>query len=188
MGAPPFSDLSLSQKMRAPCQKGLFISLSLSALLLSGCASTSYQDQVFQARDLAFHTGPLDPSWRPIEVQGTRLAFRDDDRDATIAISARCGKDAEDVPLAGLTQHLFLQFTERNILDQHLVLMDRREALRTQLQAKLDGVSKSFLVYVLKKDGCVYDLLLISHPASFEKSAKAFDDFARQFSVIDKAP
>ena len=44
---------------------------------------------------------------------------------------------------------------------------------------KLDGVPKYFLVYVLKKDGCVYDFWRISEPgagdvAPFEAFVKGF--------------
>ena len=46
--------------------------------------------------------------------------------------------------------------------EQQLVEMDGREALRTHLIAKLDGVPKRFTVYVLKKDGCVYDFLHVA--------------------------
>ena len=73
-------------------------------------------------------------------------------------MNGRCGVDGEDVPLAALTQHLFLRFTEREIVEQAVVPFDRREAMRTVVIAKLDGVPMKFDVWVLKKDGCVYDL------------------------------
>ncbi|WP_245678396.1 hypothetical protein [Chondromyces crocatus] len=102
---------------------------------------------------------------------------------ATIAINGRC-RGEDDVPLTALTQHLFLQFTERDILSQEVVPMDGREAMHTVLQAKLDGVPKKFDVWVLKKDGCVYDLLLVAHPAHFERSLDAFGHLVRGFSTL----
>jgi hypothetical protein len=52
--------------------------------------------------------------------------------------------------------------------------MDQREALRTEISAKLDGVQRHFLAYVLKKDGCVYDFVRIS-----DKPDTDADDFER---------
>ena len=101
-------------------------------------------------------------SWRRIEATGALLAFRDDARRATVAVNGRCGLDGDDVPLEALTHHLFLQFTERELVSQNRVDLDGREALRTEIVAKLDGVKKHYVVYVLKKDGCVYDFVYVS--------------------------
>ena len=55
------------------------------------------------------------------------------------------------------------------ILEQKIVPFDRREAMHTVAQAKLDGVPMKFAVCVLKKDGCVYDLAYMAAPARFER-------------------
>ena len=65
-------------------------------------------------------------------------------------VNGRCGKDGEDVPLASLTQHLFLGFTEREIdCEQTVVPFDGREAMHgpdpqrpssTASRSKLRGV------------------------------------------------
>ena len=83
------------------------------------------------------------------------------------------------MPLQSLTQHLFLQFTERQIELQQLMPLDGREALETQMVAKLDGVEKHFHVVVLKKDGCVYDFLQI---AGEPQDADSFRHFVSGFS------
>ena len=123
----------------------------------------------------------MPPTWRQLEITDTALAFRDDERGATVAINGRCGKDASDVPLRSLTQHLFLQFTERRQEEQQLLPLDGREALATQMVAKLDGVEKHFHVVVLKKDGCVYDFLQI---ASERQDPEEFLEFVRGFSSL----
>ena len=110
----------------------------------------------------AFAWGRCLSAWRKLDVEDARLAFRDDSANATVAVNARCGLDADDVPLASLTQHLFLQFTDRAQTSQAKVSLDGREALRTEISAALDGVKKQYLVYVLKKNGCVYDFMYIA--------------------------
>ncbi len=151
------------------------------ALGLLACSSAHFDGQVFRRGDVAFRLQRLPKSWRPLQLQDTALAFRDDERETTVAVNGRCGQDAEDVPLQSLTRHLFLQFTERSIASQERMPLDGREALRTRMVAKLDGVQKHFDVIVLKKDGCVYDFLQI---ASARQDPQDFLDFVRGFSSL----
>jgi hypothetical protein len=88
------------------------------------------------------------------------------------------------VPLAALTHHLFLEFTEREVESQENLMLDGREALRTSLTAKLDGVQKRFDVFVLKKNGCVYDFMLVARPGPDDEGRKVFADFVEGFSTI----
>ena len=158
--------------------------LALAALLCApSCAGASFDGTVYRGDGMAFRIGPVPEGWRSIEVEQALLAFRDDQARATIAVNGRCGQDGDDVPLAALTHHLFLQFTEREAREQRLVQMDGREALRTQLVAKLDGVPKRFTVFVLKKDGCVYDFMHIADCDSPASSAARFDQFVQSFAT-----
>src|SRR5688572_15647909 len=154
----------------------LWARAALLASLAVACSSPPFDGHVFRKGDVAFRLEHLPPSWRRLEVSDTALAFRDEENAATVAINGRCGKDAEDVPLQSLTQHLFLQFTDRQLGDQELFTLDGREALRTEMVAKLDGVPKYFHVVVLKKDGCVYDFLQI---ANQHQDKDQFLDFVR---------
>jgi hypothetical protein len=64
--------------------------------------------------------------------------------------------------------------------------MDGREALRTEMVAALDGVPKRYTVYVLKKDGCVYDFLRIADGAG-KTQEQSFERFVQSFSTLDEA-
>lgn len=165
-----------------PDPSPLPVALAL-ALTLAGCGPT-FEGSVYRGDGVAFAVGPRPPTWRRLDVSKPALAFRDEVNDATIAVNARCGLDGDDVPLAALTQHLFLTFTERNVISQEVVPFDEREAMHTVLEAKLDGVPKTFDVWVLKKDGCVYDLMAITPPALYAQSAEAFARFVRGFSTV----
>jgi hypothetical protein len=148
---------------------------------VAACGGPQFDGRRYDDGALRFSTGPVPASWRGIESDGTLLAFRDDQAGATVAINGRCGIDGDDVPLASLTQHLFLQFTERELKSQAELTLDGRAALRTELVGKLDGVPKSFLVYVLKKDGCVYDFWRISDPGAGDFAG--FEGFVRGFAT-----
>jgi len=154
------------------------------AFWVSACGGPHFNGTVYDDGKLRFRTGPIPSDWRAIEADGTLLAFHAEQAPATIALNGRCGVDGDDVPLASLTQHLFLQFTDRQERAQQELQLDGRAALRTDMVGKLDGVPKRFLVYVLKKDGCVYDFWRISGPDSTD--AAAFEAFVRGFATEAK--
>jgi hypothetical protein len=155
-----------------------FVALAL--FVATACGGPAFDGHVYRNGDLAFQVGPVPPSWRAIEATGALLAFRDDEAAATVALNGRCGLDGDDVPLESLTHHLFLQFTEREVLRQERIDLDGRAALRTEMIAELDGVKKHYIVYVLKKDGCVYDFLYVTPSAD----GAAFDRFVRGFGTL----
>jgi hypothetical protein len=74
-----------------------------------------------------------------------------------------------------------LQFTERELVSQSRIDLDGRAALRTEMIAELDGVKKHYVVYVLKKDGCVYDFLYVSPNAD---ETRTFEQFVRGFGTL----
>lgn len=154
---------------------------TLIALSLVAC-EPRFDGQVYQNDDLAFRVGPTPASWRRIDVDQALLAYRDDRAAATVAVSGRCHKDGDDVPLTALTHHLFLHFTERKIHSQERLEIAGRESLRTELTASLDGVPKHYVVYVLKKDGCVYDFMLIADSGATDVGS--FDTFVSGFETV----
>ncbi len=153
-------------------------------VLFLGCGGGPHYDgNAFRSDELAFRIGPPPASWRALESDEALLAFRDDASRATIAVNGRCHRDGDDVPLQALTHHLFLQFTDRELVEREELQLDDRAALRTELVARLDGVPKHFTVYVLKKNGCVYDFLHIADVHS-EGAQRDFRSFVRSFRAV----
>jgi hypothetical protein len=159
--------------------------LAALAACLGGCAGPSLRGDVYRRDGLAFRVGEIPASWRHLDVTGARLAFRDDAAESTVLVNARCGKDGDDVPLVALTKHLFMNFTDRETVDQKIVPLDGREAMHTVMGAKLDGVPMMFDAYVLKKDGCVYDFVDISAPPQFAANRPVFERFLSGFHTLD---
>lgn len=153
-------------------------------LLACACAHSGLRGRVYEGRDLHFRTGPVPSRWRPLDSEAL-VAYRDGGDAATIALNGRCGKDADDVPLAALTHHLFLLFTRRHVIAQHELQLDGRAALQTELTAALDGVEKHFTVVVLKKDGCVYDFMRIGDAPPTEGD-DSFERFVNGFATLDR--
>lgn len=156
--------------------------LALAAACAAACAAgPRYDGQVYSGRGLEFRTGPQPDTWARLDGSPGLLAFRSEREQATVLVNGRCHLDGDDVPLQALTAHLFLRFTERKVEEEEVTPFDGREALRTVLSAKLDGVPGRFESFVLKKDGCVYDFVLIATPGSFDGARPGFEGFVRGF-------
>jgi hypothetical protein len=155
-----------------------------SLAVLSACGGASFDGQVYRNDDLSFRVRAVPSSWRRIETEGVLLAFRDAAGSASVSVTGRCGKDGDDVPLEALTHHLFLAFTEREIEKQARVALDGREALHTELRAKLDGVQKEFSVFVLKKNGCVYDFVHVAAAGADRSGRTEFARFVESFTAL----
>src|SRR5690349_9446002 len=154
------------------------------AVLLIGCGRAGFDGRVYENADLSFRVSPVPESWRSIDATGALLAFRDDAAPATIAVGGRCGKDGDDVPLEALTHHLFLDFTDRVVENQVKIELDGREALHTEMRAKLDGVERRITVFVLKKNGCVYDFWHVAPTTAPPDARRTFVAFVQGFSTI----
>lgn len=162
--------------------------VTLAMLVLSAaCASAPQLDgNVYRGEGFAFRFDPPEvegTGWRRLE-HSHALAYRHDAKQASILIHGRCGLDSDDVPLVALKNHLFLQFTEREVHAEEVVPFDGREALHTQLTAKLDGVPMRYDVWVLKKNGCVYDLLYAAPPDQFDAGHGTFERLVAGFATL----
>lgn len=153
--------------------------IALSAL---GCGGAQFDGHTYRGEGLAFRVGPVPDGWRELQASHALLAFRDDADGATIGVNGRCGQDGDDVPLEALTHHLFIHFTDRELKSQQTLALDGRDALRTEIVAELDGVPKAFTIYVLKKDGCVYDFLYIADVG--RGAPEQFDRFVTGFRTL----
>lgn len=172
------------RSVRAPLA-GVLASLAL-VLLAPACggAARSFDGEVYRAGPVAFRIGPVPSSWRAIDVTDAALAYRDDAHRASILVNARCKKPDDVTPLVALTNHLVMGSTERDVTVQETEPFDGREALRTRLRAKWDGVTMAHEIFVLKRDGCVYDFVYTGAPEAFEAGVSAFEGYVRSFRAL----
>lgn len=166
----------------APLGMFAFVAACLAAC---GGARSTWEGGVYRSGAVAFRISAGVPAgWQQISVEHASLAYRDDAHDASVLVNARCGVRDGDSPLLALTNHLLMGTTERDVLSQETIPFDAREALHTRMTAKLDGVPRSFDIFVLKKDGCVYDFVYVAPPAQLAEGAPPFEDFVRGFHTL----
>ena len=148
-----------------------------------GGSSVAFDGHEYRNGKVAFRVGEVPSSWRRLEVTDATLAFRDDAREASVLLNARCGEKDGDVPLVSLTGQLILGTTDREFEKEETIPFDGREARHSVLKAKLDGVLLRYDIYVEKKDGCVYDFVYVSPPDHADGSPD-FEHFVGDFRTL----
>lgn len=155
------------------------------ALTLASCAGTGRYERGVYHGDATYRIDPPAGSWRRLDVEEQNdLAWAHSSGSAIIQVNGSCAA-ALDIPLVALTNHLLMGFTQREYVgDPELVPLAGREALRTHVRARLDGVPRELLLVVTKKNECVYDFALVAAPgAEFEATRPAFDAVVASFAT-----
>ena len=156
----------------------------LFALLFAGCGGgPSLTGHVYRDAEARYRVGELSASFVRLELGQNDLAWHSEDLEALVQVNATCDP-FQDVPLTSLTNHLLIGFTDREWRAQRTVPLDGREALRSHVRARLDGVARELVLVVLKKDQCTYDFALIAAPGEhFDAARTAFEAFVVGFTT-----
>lgn len=158
--------------------------LVLAAASFAGCGSAHLEDGVYQDQHVHYRVqGPSD-GWREVRVETANAAWLHDELGASLLVNSHC-EGVQDAPLEALANHLLIGWTEREVVAERRLELSRREALEREVTAKLDGVPRRLMLLVLKKDGCVYDVVLSSSPGAFPRAKAAYE---RVVGSLDIAP
>jgi hypothetical protein len=176
-----------------PIGPGLLALLAFAVAGVPACAtSASFDGAIYRGQGAAFRVPPVPAAWRRIPLPAADLAFRDDAHDASVLINSRCAASDSDTPLVALTAHLVIGTTDRQISREETLPFDGREARHTVMQARLDGVPMSYDIFVLKRDGCVFDFVYVTPPTATTPPAGAsgaaeFEAFVHGFHDLPSA-
>jgi hypothetical protein len=162
----------------------LMMAVAIAGGLACGGSTQHFDGQVYRGGKIAFRVPAVPPEWKRIDVSDASIAFRDDAHEASILLNGRCYGRDDDTPLRALTQHLILGTTERSFDVEETIPFDAREAQHTIMRAKLDGVAMTYDIYVMKKDGCVYDFVYVAAPERFAEGSPAFERFVAGVHTI----
>jgi hypothetical protein len=146
------------------------------------CGGATFSQGVYDDGMVRYRVGELGPGWRRVAVEDNDLAYHHDAL-GTVSINSTC-TDYEDVPEEALLNHLLFGMRERNFRGEETVTLDGRGALHAVIDLELDGVPLTLEVYVLKKDGCVYDMTLISSRQQFERARGDLAKLIAGFHVL----
>jgi hypothetical protein len=144
-----------------------------------------FRDGVYVDDAVRYRVGRLPGGWNRVSQTGGQIAFIERETTATILAHAVCG--VLDAPLSVLTHHLLIDFTEKRFLSRKTIPFANREALRSHVLAKLDGVPVEIDSVVLKKNGCVFDFTYSAPPAHFAARHADFEGFLQGFEKLPNA-
>jgi hypothetical protein len=150
----------------------------------SACGSSgTFRDGTYQDDIVRYRIGSPQKGWERVEVDDNDVAYHHREF-GTISANSTC-TDIEDVPEQALLNHLFFGTRERVVRKEETVTIDGRGALHVIADIELDGVPITLEVYMLKKDGCVYDLSYISGRDRHAKGRGSFVQLVRGFRVLE---
>jgi hypothetical protein len=139
------------------------------------------------AGQVCYRIPQLGERWRLVHQEGASVGYFSDAVGGVMEANATCRDDADAAPLAALTRQLLIGYTERHIESQVTVPLDRREALRTRVDVKLDGVPMTLEIYVMKRNGCIFDLSYAAPPDAFARGSADFQRFVDGFADVRNA-
>ena len=150
--------------------RALSVAICLLSLQAVGCAGR--QASRMEGR---YTLGDPGDGWRSVRPGGADFAWYNESLRATPYGDSNCADRYEDGPLRDLAKHLTVDIADEEIVFEETHSLAGREAYTARRRGQLDGVAVEVGVTVLKKDACVYDMVLIAPPgAPFEA---AWSDF-----------
>lgn len=154
--------------------------LAVALLASSGCISKHRRATRLEGR---YEVGDPGAAWARVTPGSADKAWYSADLAATIYTDSNCGSRFDDRELSALADSVaFGMITGDPLSEQELMVDDRAALLRT-VDGRLDGVGFRLGVAVLKKDACVYDLLLVAPRSSFDQAWPHFEAVLAGFTT-----
>lgn len=151
---------------------------------LAACGGgASFRHDVYDDGIVRYRVGPRPRDMERVDVDDNDLAFYNP-RLGTISVNSTC-TEYEDVPEVALLNHLLFGMRERRFRVEETVTLDGRGAYHVVVDVELDGVPITLEVFLVKKDGCVYDITHIRRRDAPEAARRDFLAFVSGFRVLE---
>jgi hypothetical protein len=159
------------------------------ALVLPACAGgwkgdTYYAHRVpakLARKEATYRFGDPGPGWVPVyKLENVQVAWTHREIGGAIELHAQCDQQG-DSSLHEFTDHLRIDWTRWEVESQEETRLIDRAALHTVVLADLDGVVRRNEFWVVKKDGCLFDLRYSAGPEGFESGRPAFAQVVEGF-------
>jgi hypothetical protein len=125
-------------------------------------------------KEATYRFGDPGPGWQPVRnIEDVQVAWTKRDIGGAIEIHAQCDQQG-DSALHEYTDHLRIDWTGWEVESQEEARLVDRAALHTVVTADLDGIVRRNEFWVVKKNGCLFDLRYSASPHQFEQGRPAF--------------
>jgi hypothetical protein len=169
--------------MTAKMFKKLLLALLLigPALLLSACISVNIGPKGPEKSKNVNLTPPPAP-YQAVKGVKADGAWQNPHNGNSISYLSTCNEQS-DPTLEIATDEMISAFGETKQLSQKKLEFDGRDALDTEAEARVEGVSTKIRALVFKKNGCLYTLSLIGVSKNFAKGVEPFENFVKGFQA-----
>jgi len=151
---------------------------------LVACASSgSFGGGVFDGPEVRYRLTPPGGGYEQLDLDDHDVAFAVASG-GTVGVSSRC-RGYEDIPPRALVIQLLFGTTDRVRRLEETVTVDGRGALHVVTDVALDGVPVTLDIFVLPKDGCLFDFVYVSPRPEAPEARAAFAQFVRSFRLIE---
>ena len=177
--------------------------VSISVLVGSGCSvlignvrPVDEKSQSYGVEDLAQNNSDwvkLDPKLTSPEAKDSDLtsteasdvAYQSKETAAIISLNSACRKHLEEPEqsLRTLTNLLLLGMTDVTLHKEEPESIQNTPALRTTVEGKLNGEPMMLRTVVLRRATCIYDLVYMSRPKSFDLRSPDFNRFVSSLKL-----
>lgn len=172
--------------------------LPLTLLLLSGCGVLVGNVRPMDQKSESYGVDDLsekNPDWTKLDPQSVNSTPQGQDPETTstevsdvtyqskstasiISLNSACrtGRD-ENKDLRTLTNVLLLGASDVTLRDEKPLTLQNTPALQTTLLGKINGERVMLRTVVLKRQACVYDMVYVARPSTFQLHEGDFDHF-----------
>ncbi len=156
-------------------------------VLLTGCVAGRTLDALYRDTAKGFQVELPRNGWQITEAPGTDLVLRDTRSAARMAVAANC-PGTETGPLPALVRHLFFGFRQVKWLRQERILLNDVVGLDTVITGTWEGTSMQIRSVVIRRKGCLYDLLYVAPSSAFGARSADFDVFLKSWQFLSEKP
>ncbi len=168
------------------------IALALIAVLIeTGCVSVNIGGGKTEKSIGVAYTAPS-AGFQIIKNERADLAWNNGSTGSTIAYQSTCG-DTNDASLDSIAEDLFNGFEDSKDIRSERIPFDGREALRREIEGKVDGVVTQVQAIIYKKNNCSFILTFVtlskslvadnSRKAAINGDVSEFERFASSFKA-----
>ncbi|MFQ5804418.1 MAG: hypothetical protein ACE5JQ_16125 [Candidatus Methylomirabilales bacterium] len=156
-------------------------------VLMTGCATGRARGALYRDEGKGFQVQLPGNGWQVTESPGTDLALRDTRSAASMAVAVSC-PEKETGPLPSLVRHLYFGLRQVKRLRQERIELDGALGLDTVITGSWDGTSVQIRSVVMRREGCLYDLLYVSPSNAFGSRSADFDGFVDSWQFLSEQP
>ena len=169
--------------IRSPGRRVALTGMVFLSVLITGCATGRGPGGLYRDELNGFQVRLPRNGWQLTESPGAALALRDTRSEARMAVAVSC-PEQETGPLPALVRHLFFGIRQVKQVRQERILLDGAEGLDTTITGRWEGTSVQIRSVVIRRPGCLYDLLYVAPSDAFGVRSADFDRFLKSWQFL----